>query len=182
MARGQRKGNDLRNTLCNRLGEAVSRAPRVDDVGHIQKRIEKWLHDEGFAVWEFDDDGSRFSYKANRDDSLPLSIFQPEDKNDSILVVGDIRLSEESQRKLSATPEERRFMLYEFRMVLLSTECRWQFIPSSESWKAIRISKAIFYDGLSKDRFFETLDIVTRAVSSVMLAFQWKFGVTPYVS
>lgn len=161
----------------------MSRAPKIEQIGQVKKRIEKWLLDEGFAVWEFADENSHFAYKANRDDCLPLSIFQPQNKNDSVLVVGDIRLSEESQKKLSAAPEEeRKFMLYEFRMVLLSTECRWRFIPSSESWKAIRISKAVFYDGLSKDRFFGTVDVVTRAISSVILAFQWKFGVTPYVS
>jgi hypothetical protein len=161
----------------------VSRAPKITQIGHARKRVAKWLFDEGFSVWEFADEESHFSYKANRDEYLPLSIFQPHDKTDSILVAGDVRLSEESQRKLSAvSEEERKFMLYEFKMVLLSTECRWQLIPSSECWKAIRISKAVFYDGLSKDRFFEALDVVTRAMSSVILAFQWKFGVTPYVS
>ncbi len=155
----------------------------IEEIKHVQKRIEKWLLDEGFSVWEFADDDSHFSYKANRDDLLPLSIFQPQNKNDSIIVVGDIRLSEESQKKLSAvSEEERKFMLYEFKMVLLSTECRWQLSPSPESWKAIRVSKSVFYDGLSKDRFFETVNVVTRAISSVILAFQWKFGVTPYVS
>lgn len=161
----------------------MSKAPKIEQIGHVKKKIEKWLLDEGFTVWEFADEDSHFAYKANRDDCLPLSIFQPQNKNDSILVVGDIRLSEESQEKLLAVPEEeRKFMLYEFRMVLLSTECRWRFVPPSESWKSIQISKAIFYDGLSKDRFFETVDIVTRAISSTLLAFQWKFGVVPYVS
>ncbi len=149
----------------------------------VGRKIEKWLGDEGFNTWKSAEDNSHFSYKATRDDCQPLLVFQPQSKTDSFQVAGDMKLTRESQNKLREIPEkQRRFMLFDFKMALLSTECHWQFTPSPESWKTVRVSKTVFYDGLSKDRFFETVDAVTRAMSVVILTFQWKFNVTPYVS
>lgn len=149
----------------------------------VGKKIEKWLGDEGFNTWKSAEENCHFSYKATRKDCQPLLVFQPQSKIDSFSVAGDMKLSRESQKKLGEIPEkQRRFMFFDFKMALLSTECHWQFTPSSESWKTVRVSKTVFYDGLSKDRFFETVDSVTRAMSLVILTFQWKFNVTPYVS
>ncbi len=150
--------------------------------GEVGKRIEEWLDDEGFSVWKLADENSRFSFKMTRDECPPLLVLQPQSKSDSLIVTSDVRLTDEGQEKLLALPKEREFMLFDLKMVLLSTECRCQFMPSSKSWKSIRVSKPVFYDGLTKDRFFETVDVVSRAVSLVILTFQWKFGVTPYVS
>jgi len=153
---------------------------RVEDV---EGTVEEWLKAEGFSVWKLADDDSLFSFKATRDECSPLLVLQPQSKGDSLLVTCDVRLADQGQKKLSTLPEkEREFMLYDLRMVLLSTECRCHFVPSAKAWNAIRISKPVFYDGLTKDRFFETMDTVARAVSAVILTFQWKFGVTPYVS
>jgi hypothetical protein len=158
-------------------------ATELAQVEEIGKRVEEWLVDEGFSIWKSADKNCRFSFKVTRDDCLPLFVLQPRNKVDSLLVVCDTRLTDEGQKRLSTLPEkERGFMLFDLRTVLLSTACRWQFIPSLESWKTIRVSKAVFYDGLTKDRFFETVDTVARAVSLVILSFQWKFGITPYVS
>ena len=152
-------------------------------IGEFKGRIEEWLRDEGFNLWKFTDKDSHFSYKVSRDDSHPLVVLQLRKKTDSIQVVGDIRLNEKNQEKiLTISEKEKRFMLFDFRMALLSTGCRWQFIPSSESWETLQISKTVFYDGLTKDRFFETIEVVTRAVSLAILTLEWKFNVTPYVS
>jgi hypothetical protein len=149
----------------------------------VGKTIEEWLDDEGFSVWKLADKKTSFSFKMTRDESPPLLVLQPQSKSDSLLVTTDVRLTDEDQEKLSSMPEkEKEFMLFDLKMVLLSTECRCQFTPSSKSWNLIRVSKPVFYDGLTKDRFFETVDTVTRAASLVILTFQWKFGVTPYVS
>jgi hypothetical protein len=161
----------------------MQNASKMMQTSEVGKRIEAWLDDEGFSVWKFAGESSRFSFKTTRDECPPLLVLQPQSKADSLLVMSDVRFTDEGQEKLLALPKkEREFMLFDLKMVLLSTECRCQFIPSSESWTAIRISKPVFYDGLSKDRFFETMDTVARAVSLVILTFQWKFGVTPYVS
>jgi hypothetical protein len=165
------------------VGLALQSASKMVQIGEVGERLEEWLEAEGFNVWKFADDDSRFSFKVTRDECPPLLVLQPQSKVDSLLVRCDVRLADKGQEKLLALPEkEREFMLFDLRMVLLSTECRCQFVPSSRSWKAIRVSKPVFYDGLTKDRFFETVDTVARAVSLVTLTFQWKFGVTPYVS
>ena len=137
--------------------------PKMTQTKGVRERIENWLTDEEFSIWKFGDMDSRFSYKVSRNDCLPLSILQPQSKNDSIMIVSDIRLTDEDQKKLMKIPEkERKFMLFDFRMLMLSTGCQWQFLPSQESWKTIRVSKALFYDGLSKHKFFETVDVVHR--------------------
>jgi hypothetical protein len=161
----------------------MTSATEIMQTEQVGKMVEEWLVDEGFNIWKSTDKDSRFSFKAARDDCSPLLVLQPRNKADSLSVVCEIRFTDEGQKKLAALPDrEREFMLFDLRMVLLSTECRCQFTPSIQSWKAIRISKAVFYDGLTKHRFFETVDTVARAVSMVILTFQWKFSVTPYVS
>lgn len=173
----------FKSTLALESRSAMQQASKMMGTGEVGERLEEWLEAEGFTVWKFADEDSRFSLKVTRDEYPPLLVLQPQSKADSILVTGDVRLTDKGQEKLVALPEkEREFMLFDLRMVLLSTECRCQFVPSSKSWKIVRVSKPVFYDGLTKDRFFETVDTVARAVSLVILTFQWKFGVTPYVS
>ena len=153
------------------------------EVREVKERIEKWLSDEEYNLWKCPDKNANFSYKISRDGDHPLVVFQPKKKTDSIQVACDIRLREEERKKLHGISEmEKKFMLFDFKMVLLSTGCRWQFMPSSKSWDTLKIWKSIFYDGLSKDRFFETIESVLRAAGSVKLALEWKFDVTPYVS
>jgi hypothetical protein len=154
----------------------------VTDVKALRQRIERWLGDEGFQIWPFPDKEAYFAYKVARDGGSPLLIWQPRDKTDSIQVSSNVRLAEDDHAKLQTVHEQKRFLLFDFKMVLLSTGCNWQFIPSPESWRSLRVSKTIFYDGLSKDRFFETIDAITRAVSTIMVTFQWKFDITPVVS
>lgn len=151
--------------------------------GEFKERIEEWLGDEGFNIWKIPDEGVHFSYKMSQDDSHPLVVRQLKNKTDSIQIVGDVRLNASNQDKLRSIPEnEKRFMLFDIRMVLLSTGCLGQFKQSAESWETHQILKTVFYDGLTKDQFFETLEVVTHAVSSVILTLEWKFNVTPYVS
>lgn len=153
------------------------------EAGEAEERMEKWLFDEGFNLWKFPDKDSNFSYKIRRDNCDPLVVLQPQKKTDSVQVACDIRLKEEERKKLHGISKaEKRFMFFDFRMLLLSTGCRWQFTPSSESWNTLRIWKSVFYDGLSKDKFFETIEMVTRAVSSITLTLEWKFNIKPYVS
>jgi len=154
-----------------------------EQIEGVGKRIEKWLIDEAFQISKVADENAYFSYKVTKDGGMTLSVLQPQNKTDSILVVGDISLTDEDQKKLATIPEkERRVMLSDLTMDLLTTQCRWQFIPPTEAWETIRVLRPIFYDGLSKDRFFETVDIVMRAVLSVIFALQRKFDATPYVS
>ncbi len=149
----------------------------------MEKIIEEWLDDEGFSCWKLSDKKSCFSFKIAKDEYPPLMVLQPKGRYDSVLVTGNVRFSSEDQKKLSALPEqEKNFLLFDLRMVLLSTECRSQFTPSLKSWDSIRLSKTVFYDGLTKDRFFEIVDVVSRAISSVILTFEWKFSITPCVS
>jgi hypothetical protein len=155
----------------------------VEQIEEVGKRIEKWLVDEEFRVSSVADENARFFYKVTKDGGVTLSVLQRQNKTDSILIVGDVSLTDEDQKKLATIPEkDRRSMLLDIRMDLLSTKCRWQFIPPTQSWKTIRVSKSIFYDGLSKDRFFETMDIVMRAVLLIVFTFQRKFDITPYTS
>lgn len=148
----------------------------------VRQQIEQWLGDEGFKIWKFPAKDAHFSYKVARGEGSPLLIWQPRDKADSIQVSSDVRLAVDDQVKLEAVHEREQFLLFDLKMVLLSTACNWQFIPSFENWRTLRLSKAVFYDGLSKDRFFETVDLVARAVSTVMVTFQWKFDITPVAS
>ena len=118
---------------------------KLRSVDEVEDRLEEWLGDEGFKLWKVLDKDSEFSYKVSRDDGHPLVVHQPGTKTDSIQVVGEIRLDKKNQEKLLAIPKkEKGFLLFDLRMGLLSTGCRWEFLPSLESWKTLRISKAIF--------------------------------------
>jgi hypothetical protein len=149
----------------------------------VEQVLEAWLNEEGFSLWKVTDKKLRFSVKMARDEYPPLLVVQSKGRVDSVQVTGEVRFSYEDQKRISGLPEkERNFLLFDLRMVLLATECRFQFMPSPKAWSSIRLSKTIFYDGLTKDRFFEVVDVVSRALSSVILTFEWKFGITPYVS
>lgn len=165
------------------MDEVSTKMQRPSAIGEFQERIAEWLGDEGFNLWKFPDEDAHFSYKVSRGDSHPLVVRQLKNQTDSIQIAGDVRVNAANQNKLQTIPDnEKRFLLFDFRMVLLSTGCRWQFLPSPESWETLHISKTVFYDGLTKDRFFEVLEVVTRAMSLVILTLEWKFNVTPYVS
>lgn len=161
----------------------MQNSSELQSVGEVRMRIEEWLGDEGFKLWKIPDQDTHFSYKLNRDDGHPLVVLQPRTKADSIQVVGEIKLNKKNQEKLLAIPEkEKRFLLFDLRMGLLSTGCRWKFLPTLESWNTIQLSKDVFFDGFSKDRFFEIIGTVNRAVTLVCLSLEWKFDIKSYVS
>ncbi len=156
---------------------------RLRSVNEVENLVEEWLDDEGFKLWKVPDEDSEFSYKVSRGDIHPLVVHQPGTKTDSIRVVGEIKLDKKNHEKLLTIPEkEKGFMLFDLRMGLLSKDCRWEFLPSLESWKTLRIFKTAFSDGFSKDRFFEILEAVDRAVTLVCLSLEWKFDIKSYTS
>ena len=161
----------------------LQRTSKRRSVDEVEERLEEWLRDEGFELWKIPDKDSEFSYKVSQEDGHPLVVLQPGTKTDSVQVVGEIRLDKKNHEKLLAIPEkEKGFLLFDLRMGLLSTGCRWEFLPSLESWKTLQLSKAIFFDGFSKDRFFEIMETVNRAVALVRLSLEWKFDIKSYIS
>jgi hypothetical protein len=161
----------------------VQSTTEVLSADEVETVLQAWLDDEGFSLWKLSDKQARFALKMARDEYPPLVVVQPKGRVDSVQVSGEVRFAYDAQKRIAALPEkERNFLLFDLRMVLLATECRFQFTPSPKAWSSIRLSKTVFYDGLTKDRFFEVVDVVSRALSSVILTFEWKFGITPYVS
>jgi hypothetical protein len=149
-------------------------------VEEVQQKVEKWLLDENFNINKNKDEKSFFSYNAARANLPILVILQPKMNKDSIVIACLISFGEGELEKVAKMPvEEKEEMFWNLRMLLLQCGCRFVFVPSLEIFKFIQISEKIYYDGLSKNSFFQTVNKVTDAALVVIFTFQRKLGVKP---
>ena len=75
--------------------------------------------------------------------------------------------------------KERQTFLWNLRKELLSANCGFQFSPNLESFTTIQINKPIYYDGLSKNKFFETVQSIIYNLLLIIWSLQHELGISP---
>lgn len=146
--------------------------PKVFD--EALERIQTWLDEENFRyaqVMGKPAQDTLFNYLITLPSGTTINTFQPSDKKDSIAISTGLRFTPEQMKLFSQkTKTERNEILSEMRFKLASLDVEFSFtggkIPS-----IIRISHPIYYDALTKDRFFKAIGTVYKALMIAGWAF-----------
>ena len=132
----------------------------------ISYKIKQWLEAERLdcvtLIGEFAKN-TIFSYHVTLESGTEITVFQPSDKNDSITISATLFLSEEkvkSLRKKHTSIQQSTFSEVLIKLAPLDVEVS---LEGGEIFQRININHQIYFDGLTKDRFFRAISTVNRA-------------------
>jgi hypothetical protein len=132
----------------------------------IAYKIKQWLESEELVcvtlIGEFAKN-TIFSYHVTLESGTEITVFQPSDKSDSITISATLFLSEEkvkSLRKKHKNIQQDTFSEVLVKLAPLDVEVS---LEGGEIFQRININNQIYFDGLTKDRFFRAISTANRA-------------------
>jgi len=151
--------------------------PDITESEKVKSNIQKWLLEEGFKIQSQPNDKTLFDFLATDTKGIKTQVIQPTLKPDQVIIVIGLDIDENQQSTLQAMENKEclRF-LWDLRFGLLNLGVG--FSPISIPFKALQISKTIYYDGLTKNAFMEKLFDVRTAFMFVLWTFDREFGET----
>jgi len=135
------------------------------DLGHT---IKDWLVAEGLKASNQADPNAIFKLLINHPAEVPVQIWQEIGWKDKIMIMSTINFDTPALQKFETLPEDlRNDVLWQIRFLLIAHGVTFKFQPPKASWpQQIQVSKILYYDGVTKDRFMEW---VLKAVEAVLL-------------
>ena len=134
----------------------------------VPERIKRWLDSEEYSYVQIIGELARntlFSYLLTLLSGTEISVFQPSNKKDSVSVSAALVLSATQVKRLRQKSKiEQEEIFSELRFKLASVDVEFTF-EGGEICRRIVISHLIYYDVLTKDRFFKAISMVNKAYS-----------------
>jgi hypothetical protein len=132
----------------------------------VADKIKQWLDTEEFECVVLIGEFARntlFSYHVTLSSGTEITVFQPSDKKDSIIVSATLFLADDQVKRLRKKPrdiQEKTFSKVLIKLASLDVELT---LEGGEIYQRIGINHQIYFDGLTKDRFFRSISTVNRA-------------------
>ena len=134
--------------------------------GEVMQTVETWLEEEGFSYAQAKGTqagNTLFNYVVTLPSGTKMNIFQPSNRKDSICVSTALSFSDKQLKTLRQKSKiERDEILSEMRYKLAPLDVEFRF-ENGELTRRIVILHPIYYDALTKDRFFRALSAVHKA-------------------
>jgi hypothetical protein len=151
----------------------------IQEVIDTKEKIKNWLVQEGlFKAEDLPENlyfqlAAEFPAKSGRH----LSIIQPKNHEDMIVVFSRIRLADAHQMALSAMPpKEKERLLWQMRYDLLFQDASFEIEPAGSDMQSIRFTREIYYDGLTKNELMQAIRNNFKCELYVVWKFQEIFG------
>jgi hypothetical protein len=126
--------------------------------------IQKWLSDEGMFRKKIDDETANFHFSAESGPQNFIDIVQPKGKKDCLVIGTLINVSPEHLQQLQlSTTDRKEIFLWNIRLSLNKMAVDFTLNHPNSVLQSFTISDIIFEDGLTKDRFIDTIRKVIRA-------------------
>jgi hypothetical protein len=151
----------------------------IQEVEDTRDRITAWLKQEGLFKEQVLDDNLYFQIAAEYParSGRHVSIIQPKNHEDMIVVFSRIRLAELHQKSISAMlPKEKERLLWMMRYDLIFRESSFEMEPVGGDLQSIRFTREIYYDGLNKNKLMEAVRENFKCELYVVWKFQEIFG------
>ena len=151
----------------------------IQEVIDTRENIKTWLVQEGLFKEELQAENLYFQIAAEfpAKSGRHLSIIQPKDHEDMIVVFSRIRLADSHQKALSAMPpKERERLIWQMRYDLLFQDSSFEMEPGGGDLSSIRFTREIYYDGLTKNKLMEVIRENFKCELYVVWKFQEIFG------
>lgn len=132
----------------------------------VVKRIIEWLNAEPLTYTLRENDSDRFRATIELSQNLNLDVQLTSQKPDRVVLLTNAYLGPDDQRAYSwLDRENKESFLRAVRCALLNIDVNHQISPNAETLQSIIITKTIYFDGLTRDRFFDSILLLKRAFS-----------------
>jgi hypothetical protein len=151
----------------------------IQEVIDTKEKIKNWLVQEGLFKAEDQPENLYFQLAAEfpAQSGRHLSIIQPKNHEDMIVVFSRIRLADAHQMALSAMPpKEKERLLWQMRYDLLFQDASFEIEPAGSDMQSIRFTREIYYDGLTKNELMQAIRNNFKCELYVVWKFQEIFG------
>lgn len=141
----------------------------------IRERVAGWLTGWGWAVEDLDSPEARWAIKATDPSGRPMIVARLDARPQAILL--EIRFSADSAtrsllRGMSRQDRERMYWAIRFRLLQMGP----RFAGLSGELEQVRISRALYLDGLTEDRFARDVETVQDSGLAVVWTVQQRLG------
>jgi hypothetical protein len=144
----------------------------MNNRNEIVGRIIDWLNVESLAYTIKENDSDRFWVTIQLSQNLNVDIQLTTQKPDCVLLLTHVYLGPNDQRAYSRLDQERKeSFLRAVRLALLNIDVDHQLSPNADTLQSIFITKTIYFDGLTRDRFFDSVLLLKRAFGLLDLAY-----------
>lgn len=151
----------------------------TQDAVAVRDKIKTWLVQEGLFKAELEDESLNFQIAAEypAGSGRYLSVIQPKEHEDMIVIISRIMLAESHQKAFAALPiPEKERLKWQMRFDLLFQDSSFEIQPAGADMRSIRFNREIYYDGLTKDRLMQAIRENFKCELYVVWKFQELFG------
>lgn len=135
-------------------------------------RIIEWLNLEALSYTLKENDSDRFRATIELSKNLNLDIQLTSQRPDRVTLFTHAYLRPDDQRAYFRLDQERKeSFLRAVRWSLLNIDVDHQITPNADTLQSIFITKTIYFDGLTRNRFFDSVLLLKRAFGLLDLAY-----------
>jgi hypothetical protein len=129
----------------------------------VIEKIKKWLSEESFQFKEIQSAYAEFQIDLQNPN---LSIILNSNKTDSLDFATYSSFSEEDKKAFAAlkNKDKKIEILLDLQRSLIEINVGYQLIPDMENLETVMMNKKIYFDGLTKDRFIDTIGTIQRGI------------------
>ena len=135
------------------------------------EKIQKWIGEEGLESGVIEQPYADFQVDLR---NPAVSIIIPRNKINWVIFGTYVQLTQEDKKGFSdlKDKEKRMEMISDLQRSLLAINVEYTFSPDLDSLDKVSIGKNIYFDGLTKDRFMDSIFALKRAMAAVGLMSQ----------
>jgi hypothetical protein len=137
----------------------------TENTNELIDKIKNWLHEQEYQFNVVQDEamGLNLSFWPTPQIILNLII-----KNDSVLITTIMNFASEGvERPSTISAETIKTFEQDLKLSLLPIEADFEFVYDNKIFAGVKVYKAIFSDGLSKTKFFDTVSTVLHSIGVI---------------
>jgi hypothetical protein len=134
------------------------------------EKIKCWLNEENTKYKIIEDPNTYFHLQMENPN---LSIYMEKDRIDSIVLATNVYFPDADKKFFSKVEKEKKKFFWNLQSALNLIDIEYSIFPAIGEIEYIYIRKVIYFDGLSKDRLFESISKIARGRNCVILQYQW---------
>jgi hypothetical protein len=139
--------------------------------GRIRALAEKWLIEDGWQLEPDTGEGVLWAYVASND-RRTISVGQRTGHEDALLLLGVVNLGSDVLLKFNRLPAATQdALLWDIRFELIRLNDT-EFDGIDASLKNMKVMRRIFFDGLTKDSFYQAVIQIDKGISIIL----WMIG------
>jgi hypothetical protein len=147
-------------------------ALRMNNREVVVQRIIEWLKVEALSYTLKENNSDKFRATIELNQSLDLDIQLMSQRPDRVMLLTQAYLAPNDQRAYSRLDQEKKeAFLRAVRWALLNIDVDHQINPNADTLQSISISKVIYFDGFTRDKFFNSVLLLKRAFDLLDLVY-----------